>query len=404
LKIPLLSLVDDITAISTLYSTTSLNKFAERAQHVLFVDVGGTSLKVYSVAFRFDKTRKVPFATMRTIATNWSEKVGGFFFAKAVAQKKGIPIHKATKLLIKTQGEGYGEICADLLEIIEKAVRGVLAEAGKIRAIDEVQLIGGASTFKFVVETIKRATNLTVRRDFNANEAVALGTVAAVMLNQGVGPFVPSVLTRIPSYDYNVTCGESTAVYCKGGNCSTSLRFDNQPAMCSEITISAPPDAVPSGLEAQLIHYVLQTPFTLPGDGNFSAELTLAPPDPFLTEVRWCSGEICNSSKAVPIRVNSSELTQSLTFVQEYLAQATNKEVRADVSRMLATANTVVAKADQANVEATHPVTDEVRATLTEINKLAEDDGLDKLGAIGLEDARGKLEGVFKTLHLKPTS
>jgi molecular chaperone DnaK (HSP70) len=53
--IPLGGLVTDVHAVLTLYATMRLSRFQKEPSHVLFVDVGATSTKVFAANFTYDK-------------------------------------------------------------------------------------------------------------------------------------------------------------------------------------------------------------------------------------------------------------------------------------------------------------------------------------------------------------
>jgi hypothetical protein len=74
-------------------------------------------------------------------------------------------------------GANFERLVEKELSVLEETIHTVIETAEKKAPIDELQVMRGASTFNFVVDTIKRGTNLTLRRDFNANEAVELGAL-----------------------------------------------------------------------------------------------------------------------------------------------------------------------------------------------------------------------------------
>jgi hypothetical protein len=328
--------------------------------------------------------------------------VNSYLFAKVIAQQKRMPVHKAQKFLIRTKGEGCEHLFDTLLEHLARTITDAIAEAIRFKPLDEIQLLGGATVYRFVSDAIKRVANQTVRRDFNANEALALGAAATIMIDQGPTPYLPTALRRAPPYNYNVTCGDSSVVYCvKGVTCNTSLLFQNQSAICDEVSIVADAASVPEGINPEIIRYGYISPPNIFSDGDFSGEFRASPPDAVLTDARWCAAGACRDTKLTPLRPTAAADKASFAFLDSFYKQAGNPQKRVAIAALFAKLNAVAARYRSGNVEATYPVTDEMRETLTEIGKVVGTNEFEAVSASQLTEMLAKLESMAKSLHIE---
>jgi hypothetical protein len=135
-------------------------------------------------------------------------------------------------------------------------------------------------------------------------------------------------------------------------------------------------------------------------EGNLTAEFTATVPDAVVTQVKWCAGEVCNVSIPAPLKLGPRDHNQSLEFLRNWIAQGSNQELRGEVRKMLAKLNAVAEKVDRANVEATHPMTDQMREVLAEVNSVVDNGQLERLGASVLAALKAKLGEVFKDLRI----
>jgi hypothetical protein len=95
-EIPLVGTVTDVQAVVTLYGRSKLARISKAQCHVLFVDVGAALTKVYSTIFAYNNTSPThDFVDAHQALTEWSENIGGYHFAKAIAAAKNISIRKA---------------------------------------------------------------------------------------------------------------------------------------------------------------------------------------------------------------------------------------------------------------------------------------------------------------------
>jgi hypothetical protein len=402
-SIPLLAIVPDIHAIFNLYGALKANRFANAIRHVLFVDVGATSTKVYSATFEYINASPAEEGTLvNQSAGEWTELVSGYHFAKAIAQAKGISYNKAQKALLRSAGENFEELVEKELLILEETIHAVIEAAEKKAPIDELQVIGGASTFNFVVETIKRTTNLTLRRDFNANEAVALGALLSGISMEEASPYVKTGIELLPVSTVNATCGDqSLPQQVKGAFSHSYVTFTNVTEVCTEFDVVADPATIPSGLNPVLGRYAAKDNMTLSGTGNYSVTLQFDPPHSRVKAVQWCQSGECQESEARLQPLWDGELDPAFVILRQYLETVSNRDLRREILDLLGRINSVFARILRANVEATFQPTEEMKEWVAEVNALNETDGLASLNATTLTEIQSRLNQVAKITRLE---
>lgn len=239
---PFLTMIDDFSALCVLYGTLRHRRYHDKAKHVMFVDVGGTSIKCYSAIF----TWSGEYSMATQVTGKWSEKVGGHFLAKEVAEKKNISINKARKYLQTAPTTEITKLLAFTLKDVFKVVHDAVVDAQKEAEIDEVQIIGGASQYKFITQLVKGATGKQIlKRDFNANEAIALGAVYAGLNMKEELAYPTTYITKLPTSNITLTCNK-TNIYCvKGKDCDDFLTENS--TGCEKVVFNALPEDVPIG-------------------------------------------------------------------------------------------------------------------------------------------------------------
>lgn len=145
---PIKAVTDDIQALSVLYADSYLDRYMSKMRKVLFVDVGFSYAKTYVVNFTFNGQ----FTLSTLMASSWSENCGGHAFAKALSRSARLPIHSAEKML-KDVEDDLEFAKAELNEL--KRIINETVEAGGL--VDEVQIIGGASRYKYIYDTVTDA-------------------------------------------------------------------------------------------------------------------------------------------------------------------------------------------------------------------------------------------------------
>jgi hypothetical protein len=225
-----------------------------------------------------------------------------------------------------------------------------------------------------------------------------LGTVAAVM-NEDGSPYVSVGIAKRPPYSYNVTCGNSTTVYCIKDTSCYPVSFANQTSICHSISVDGKKSELPVGVGTRIGEYQLPMNTTVDARGNFTVEFRPFPPEPIFTAVRWCEDGVCNGSRIIHKIDNREAVATSIGFVQMYETQGKNKELRSEIAKAVERLNAYVSKVDSQNIEATYPVTDEIRQKIAEVTTAAENDGLEALPASKLHELQNTVTSAAKSLH-----
>ena len=120
--LPVLTIVDDFTAISLLYGSLRNNKYRKSPKHILFIDVGSTSCKVYGARFVWNRDS----TSVRQTSAFWTEKCGGYYLSKALSESKQISFKKASKLLQQSQKEDILPYINNTLDELRKIIQSAV--------------------------------------------------------------------------------------------------------------------------------------------------------------------------------------------------------------------------------------------------------------------------------------
>lgn len=299
-NLPVEAIIDDATALASLYGATRYTRYQKKSHNVMFVDVGATSLKVIGLTFQWQGESSIANETVN----EFSEKVGGYYFAKAISESRNISMKKAYKILKFSDPESYKEE----IKNITSTMRKVLVDcADKLRVrtnntqypknsfdIDEVQLIGGASAPRFIAELVRNATGAKdVRKDFNAAEAIATGGVYFTQAARGTTADPPTKLSRLTPLSIDVRCGNVTARACqKGANCKETVYISSRG--CDRIDVTAPAWILPEGSPTTLNSYELvnMTDFYV-GRYDLGIGYVMIDPPDRVKGVSWCRNQTC---------------------------------------------------------------------------------------------------------------
>jgi hypothetical protein len=397
--LPVVPIVSDVISVFNLYAATNTNRFATRAKHVLFVDIGAMSTKVYSGIFTYDQSNpNNEMAMVNQTSTEWTEKVSGYHLAKALAEDEEISFGKAQKLLVKNRdSDDWDDVFDAQLELLADTIRAALAVSGPV---DEVQVIGGGSTFKFVSETIKAVAHQPVRRDLSAKEAVVLGALVTLMTRGGGSPYLPTQIYALPPISLNISCNDRTLPYLvKGRVAHSNVTFRNLPEMCNEYRLVADPRTIPAETTPTYRTYHPRSNFTFVEDGNFTGTFIFAPPDQELRAVEWCRGHECYSAQAVASEDRSARLEPSSAFVEMYENARRAAKLRDEALQRLQKINAAIARFGRKNVESPFEPTDEVKELIKGLNAQNEDDGFASLDATAMAEVKATLDRVAKAVR-----
>jgi hypothetical protein len=290
-NIDLTTIVEDFTTLCLLYGSEKAAKHGEKPHHVLFVDIGGTSVKAYSGLFTVDHG----IAHVVQTGISWSEKAGGYFFAKRIAANDGVTVKKAEKVLMtESASYDFGKVLAGELAEIRRVISRAVGLATALRPLDEVQIIGGASKFAFVRNTIAASVgDVPVLREFNAQEALALGGVLAAMTVSDLETARQTYVHRISAWNMTIICGTNIE-YCRD-NTICQETVDDRSTGCDVLRIVGPREQIPDGLTDVLgeFHLVNISNIRFGDTSEAVGHISLVSPDAVLRRVSWCNGETC---------------------------------------------------------------------------------------------------------------
>lgn len=309
---PLFGLLDDTSAIIQLYTIKYSNKFIYESHGVLFIDIGASAVRAYRVVFTQNETD--PLGTQTSY--EWTEKTGGLEFIRKVSLFENCSMNKAQKLLI-SGNKDYSELLEEDLEIIYEIVR--IATDGEV---DEVQLIGGASRFPFVIDYVKKVVGYTdVLKDLPQMNSIALGSLHIMLstLNQSRYKLIPVV--KPPFYTSVVQCSNFEGQYCElRKKCKNYVILES--TVCKTASIIAKSE-VPEGASNVLAMFDFKNITNFPYDveNPSSGFVIMQEPAPFISSAMWCQPgrRICLPIQTEPT-VNDDPLRKRKEkFVDEIL-------------------------------------------------------------------------------------
>jgi hypothetical protein len=392
LSIPIWRVITDADAVFTLYASTRLTRFASAPRHVMFVDIGSTTSKVYSARFSYDNSNPVKdIARVHQTSVAWSENVGGYHFAKSLARARGISLQKAHKLLIRSQ-YGRDTTIFDVSDLKGMIARSVDA-AGDV---DELQLVGGASSFPFVVDAVREASGLPIRRDFNQNEAVALGALIHLLIFEGHGPYIPSAITGLCASTYRITCGSREAVYCTAGEeFAREVKFDGLDEVCRDFRIVGDPDTMPRGSSREVGLYHARENVDVEGS-ELTAAFRTSQAEIHIEGVEWCSGTDCRFFESEEIVSDKEWIRNGHDKLVTHLARKRETELRVEVRDLLRRLTDI--GTDKMDIV----LTDEMKNCYIDAANEERRDAFEGSNATKLDQVKRKLEEVFKVLNPTP--
>jgi hypothetical protein len=248
-RYPFHGMLDDVEAISTLYSVRFGKRFLEKPQTVLFVDVGATSTKSYRVTFAMNGT--TPLANMASY--EWTE----------------FPDLEISLPSINS--------------VVRRAVSGM---------VDVVQVFGGGSRNSSIIDTIQDAVGpgVEIRKDLPNSEAIALGGAYCLRDSIYSSGYIRPNMTRSSIYNVWIECGNNTEIYCyHGEECETGAIMEY--SYCEELVIGTSIDAVPEGASATLGLWELVNISEFKKAKTCGGMILFTPPFPIIEGVLWCANK-----------------------------------------------------------------------------------------------------------------
>lgn len=329
-RIPLISIVDDMSAVSVLYANTRTTRFTEKKMRILFIDVGGTSVKSYGTLFRW--AGNISYINHSSFSFN--EDIGGYFFAKKIAECKGVSIKKGYKLLQNLKKEEIekclGKEINELKDVIAKAKNDAFNayEVDNLtKEFDEIQLIGGASRYDFVLDAIKSVVgDAIIKRDFNANEAIAIGAVHAAAVMLGVSIYPPCQVIKRSFNNITFKCG-SEHLYCKENGIRCNYKIIEN-TTCDKVYFISDKKNIPKGVSNILSTYNLNIKNK---QENGSLKFRMIEPLPIIGSSMYCVNNNCSLLDVTPDIKKPENIEHVSRFINLYLKE---KRERKKLSRV----------------------------------------------------------------------
>ena len=387
------SIVDDCTSVFLLYSSVRTSRFVSEPKHVMFIDVGASHTAAFSAVFTYTNDG-YEVNNVNQTAYDFSEKISGFALADALSKKTGITFQKAMKKIIRTGCEGLENMFLDEMSELTDLIQRVMEEAEKVRPIDEVQLIGGASNYKLVAQTIKEASNHTIRRDFNANEAIATGAAIASMVMNEKSAFIPSVLQKKPSLNMNITCGNETFPVCyKNDKCIEFIDFSGK---CDIINFYADERDIAAGTNTNVMNYIIRQ--DIPEKATIRAYTQNAETSHIYTQ--YCLEDGTCYPLESEEEDNPQQITDSLNFLNNFMDSYQKRKIVEIIGSMLDKLLSYFEKLDNVKIEATYQITEEMRESIMKYQELRESNELETLSKEEITEIYQTCENAMKSLHL----
>jgi hypothetical protein len=182
--------------------------------------------------------------------------------------------------------------------------------------IDEVQVIDGASTFSFLADSIHRVTNQTIRRDFNENEAIAMGTTIAALGEEDVFPYIRIYFRALPSVTLNMTSGDPSPSYStKAGQSVSKVSFEDRREMCPEITVVADPARIPANANLVFGRYRPKEVPDIGEAGPLTVVVHMWSVDGAIGLVDFYQGVFCQNVELEELHDNDNGLDSAVWFM-----------------------------------------------------------------------------------------
>lgn len=188
--------IDELDAIAYVYSNDRASKFAHAPSTILFIDVGATSVKAFVMRFSTEvtPTGRSTFPSVQRLTYEFDYETGGYFLTLRIAEwitkklnlgnltepEEMRVIHAAERLKLAVAADNEASVVIpeiksldrnivmnvdELKELMEPFIDDVVRVAKRASAghkIDFVEVYGGVSNFKPMVEGIKTRLGLSV--------------------------------------------------------------------------------------------------------------------------------------------------------------------------------------------------------------------------------------------------
>ena len=251
------AVIDDATAIAYNYAIDRTKRFLGRPKNILFVDVGGTSIKAFIYNFELRTQGSDPLITRLSYVIN--DNYGGYELTRAVTEhlikeykftnltdaeykrvedaaerlKKKISIvRKSTEIIDDINGEDVAvslerSVIDKLSKPLVKEVLSVIKEATDGLEYDDIEVIGGSSRVPAVSEAIKNIKEDAVKHSLNSDETIAQGTAYMQEFLHGISIYRSIYTTNnYSSHSIAMVSDGEDFLFCnRRGNCIPYVEF-----------------------------------------------------------------------------------------------------------------------------------------------------------------------------------
>lgn len=255
--------LDDVDAVSHVYSVGKSSRFQSEPKLVLFVDIGATSVEAYTILFQMQNEtdgQKNVFSSR--LSYEYDPENGGAFLTSKminyISQKLKIEnptdsdkwrlfeaSEKLKKQLTLTEdatvtienlngNDQQFTMTRSELEVLSEdllnSIVNVVSKASNNLTIDDCELIGGSSRLPFIQKAFERhnLSHLKLGRKLNTDETLAIGGCYYSQYMRELSRFSPVVVYDYSSiYTITLFTTDSMAVVCyKNRRCATKISIN----------------------------------------------------------------------------------------------------------------------------------------------------------------------------------
>lgn len=394
-------LLDDTYSLACYYHSNRNVRFQQEPRSVVFVDIGGYSTKISGFYFQHFPNGTIANETIY----EWTESFGGFLLAKVISEKKNISIHKAEKILMNSKSSTFLHLIENEIIEFRNFLNSALSTVNvRIGRLDEIQLIGGASSFKFLVEIVKEAagTKTKVLKDFNSNEVIAFGGAIALLLFSDVSPFPDIKVYPISKFNLSITCNQSHQFCDKGFRCKDKISEQGSQG-CEVVELTIPSNHLSKGVISTNIQYKL-TNLSYSNTNsieNNSWNFRLLFSNPILDDVEWCVSEQCQNINfekisSVPHFYSNPKIYQQL--IEKFDEENARIKILPQVQKLVQTLAYLVKNADKMLEEGFLPFTEEKQKNFEKYLIEYHDGKFEEMNKRELLETKRELEKIFNSL------
>lgn len=419
-KIPLKHVVDDCDVIGMQYSALRSKRFEnatdlQSGYNVLFIDIGGTTTKVFELSFYMEKE----MAAASESIYFWDENIGGYWFRKALSESLNISMKKAEKMLkresdvekvVKTMPKVVNRLYSMIASTTTYAHE--MAEIRRVRQVDEVQIIGGASTYPFIMDLVKKATNITnVRHEFHPIETTAIAGVLASMQMSSESRYLPTFIYKRPPANITLKCGQENQLCRRGFRCDRYVGEHDSRA-CDVAYFLMDNASVPEGcspiLSMTKLVNISNMNFT---DGiSYYGTFEMSPTALEINNITWCkSSPVPDDASCYPIEFknfyNLEDITEQVQLIKQIKVVHERREqknsILLKIDALVSRLETFFNKISKGKVEVAVHVTDKQKEDFSEFADKFYKGDMKKLALPDLNQTYYDLKSLAKSLKMR---